>query len=295
MSSWTKIPANWEEVERGETAKFPPKEIIASKVTEVRTHLQQSNLLPIVDTNALGDDDLIERFLIQWNFDTKTAEEKMRAMIQWRATWNGWGSVNSVCQRPLPQEASWTRTLSGWAGVDMRGRPVFYDRLSGNQVNKCKGKLEVLLIAHVAHCEHLRQRMKQMAVTRVTNIIDLREIPISALAHIHFIQVLRGIASLTSDYYPETTATVFIANAPGPIQKAWNVLLGVIPERVKSKFVMLPAKDPITVLQNFIKPNCVPECLGGTAKLQPLGDLPPERGVAKSVLEGQKEIEIMSI
>eukprot|EP01006_Ploeotia_vitrea_P031864 TRINITY_DN64154_c0_g1_i1.p1 TRINITY_DN64154_c0_g1~~TRINITY_DN64154_c0_g1_i1.p1 ORF type:complete len:313 (+),score=46.40 TRINITY_DN64154_c0_g1_i1:190-1128(+) len=282
----------WDEREKAEWSsfKFTQTELEQNAQKVLSSLSSDGTLSKLEDVNKISDHDLVVRFLVQWKGDTETAEQKFREMIKFRSSFvSGEGhSINELSGLGLPSAWNIMRGgggagggaagagrgggggYSGWCGHDLRGRPVFYDRLSREAIGVCKQKGKDMVLAHVAHLEHLRAHAKAAGADRVTNILDLRDMPVTAVAHVHFVQTLRSIASLTTNFFPEQTATVFIAFAPGPIQKAWTVMLGLIPDRVKSKFVMLPKKDPLEVLKNFIPTSDIPDCLGGEKPMNKL-------------------------
>eukprot|EP01006_Ploeotia_vitrea_P017763 TRINITY_DN49002_c0_g2_i1.p1 TRINITY_DN49002_c0_g2~~TRINITY_DN49002_c0_g2_i1.p1 ORF type:complete len:312 (-),score=43.57 TRINITY_DN49002_c0_g2_i1:861-1796(-) len=295
MSKTTmQFSGGWDERERAQSAHFPPAEEMETKVQKIMNSLQNDGTLAsLVDPNKISDHDLVTRFLIQWKFDWKVAETKVREMVKFRrefASRETGSSIDKLSSQPLPSAWALMRCsipsspsvggqqpslyLSGWCGSDLRGRPVFYDRFAKEAITHCKHQQKEILSAQVAHLEHLRAFAKSKGCDRVVNIMDLRNLPSTAVAHVHFVQTLRQAGGLMSNFYPEMTATIFVAFAPGPIQKAWNVLLGVIPDRVKLKFVMLPTGKkepaPLDVLLNFIPKESIPADLGGDKPMNQL-------------------------
>jgi len=215
------------------------------------------------DINMISKEDLIVRFLIARKYDQELSSEMLRNYLLWRTDKN----VNGVFGESFPDSIPRLYPCS-FCGKDNDGHVIYMEQPNQSSIKELMKlhDMDVLLRWHVYCMERIRERNKFEHTDRISVILDLSGIGISVLADMKAISFLKTLASTDQQYYPENMRRLFVINAPSVFTGLWKIVKPLLDERTQRKVQVL-GKDYLTVMQEFISIDQIPECVGGQGKL----------------------------
>eukprot|EP00811_Abedinium_folium_P034065 NODE_697_length_2824_cov_2.642937.p1 GENE.NODE_697_length_2824_cov_2.642937~~NODE_697_length_2824_cov_2.642937.p1 ORF type:complete len:546 (-),score=201.07 NODE_697_length_2824_cov_2.642937:416-2053(-) len=155
------------------------------------------------------------------------------------------------------------------AGFDHDGAPVLWER---------PGLLDwqgfaALAVDQVVCCEllsmeHLARRLDEITVEeqrlahQLTVIVDLEGLPIS-FASPACLQLLRQVARLNSELYPEILKNMLLVRPPNKFAGVWKVAETYFEPRTRAKIHLVPVEGTAEALRKHVPWRHVPRYLGG--------------------------------
>jgi len=154
-------------------------------------------------------------------------------------------------------------------GVDSGGRPIMISRFGGMDLPKVFGDAE----AFVRYRAQLMERAIRLLkfepgeAEELCQVHDYGGVPLV----FHQPEVKAGVTAVSKvfgEHYPETKGKTIFVNFPSVFGKLWKAFSIVIPERTRSKFVILGQGDALSLFEH-LQPEMVPEVLSGLRKEPP--------------------------
>eukprot|EP01052_Picozoa_sp_SAG31_P009734 SAG31_NODE_518_length_14674_cov_39.604803_10_plen_198_part_00 len=173
-----------------------------------------------------------------------------------------------------------------YAGVgdllSLKGAPLMLERLGSADLAGVNREgpelLELLLNSYIAYledCFHAvtRESARQRRLVRALVLVDATGISASTLWNIN---VVKSVAAIGPEYYPECSEKVFIVRAPWLITKVFGAVSVLLPERTRQKVEILSGecieqkwnapKQVVPQLEQHLTEELLPQFLGGKAR-----------------------------
>lgn len=218
---------------------------------------------------ARHSEQFVRRFLRARAYRLEDALAMLRAYEKWRVDEN----VDDLLHYELSQElreklhALYPRF---YHGVDKFGRPVYIEVLKKFELKKLEAlltedELHKLFISSYEQLINLKLpaccRASGNVITECLTILDLDGLSILDVPSL--VRLIRKIAAINSNYYPETLFRMIVINASFLIKGLWPMARGYIdPKTVaKTKFFSGSAKE---LLLELVDADNLPKRYGGT-------------------------------
>lgn len=174
--------------------------------------------------------------------------------------------IDEVAGSELPSHFQGHDTVRG---KDVDGRPLMISRFGGMDLPKVFGDVEAFVRYRAFLME---QAMSQLSWQKgepedLCQVHDYSGVPLI----FHSSEVKGSVTAVTkvfSKHYPETKGKTIFVNFPSAFASLFKAFSVFIPERTRKKFLILGEKDH-EILFEHIKPEMVPEVLGGMQKQPP--------------------------
>lgn len=216
------------------------------------------------------DEYALHRFLRARQFSVEKALEMIKKNIQWREE----NQVDRIATTfRFEEEQAFLRVYpQGYYKTDKQGRPIYYQKLGGVTWKKLTAVTtpERFLKYHIREYEKL-MRYKFPAcsirsgrhIDQTLTILDLRDVLVSQF-NSDARNLLKTIAAIDSDNYPEMMGRMIIINAPTSFKMVYAVVKTFIDKRTASKIEIYGPKYQQRLLE-LIDINNLPKELGGTS------------------------------
>ena len=214
------------------------------------------------------------RYLRANGFDAEKAIEHMSKNIEWRAE-NKVDELTTMNPEDILgcSLASLTTFFPHWhCGYDTTGRPVLYKQYGKFDVGKLKEitSIEAVIRYHVWEQEAclslcVAQSHKKGAIIETcTAVLDVQDMKLSQVTS-QFLALVKGIASVDKDQYPETLGRLFIINVPSVFPLVWRTVQYFLDPKTAAKIQIYGSRDQwFPVLAEFIGEANMPSTYGGT-------------------------------
>jgi CRAL/TRIO domain len=209
-------------------------------------------------------DSYLLKFLKARKFNYDATKDFLRIHLEWLKEFQ----VDAMCEeifKAMPEETA-IRTYypQGYHGVDLKGRPIYIERLSNLKVKEllCEVPKEKFFEFWVREAEKTRiYRLPRSGSTQTLSILDVNGISVSFLKKDVREMVLR-VLKLAGDNYPETMGQLFIVNAPASFGMVWSILKPFI-DPVSRKKITVLGKNFQEKLKEVVNLDFLPGFLGG--------------------------------
>mmetsp|Transcript_34179 Transcript_34179/g.61636 ORF Transcript_34179/g.61636 Transcript_34179/m.61636 type:complete len:272 (-) Transcript_34179:466-1281(-) len=225
--------------------------------------LKENNLL------VEGQDDFtLFRFLKARNWNIAKATEMYANMAKWRKEKNIDQLYDTFRFDEEPQILKHYPHF--FHKRDKFGRPVYVEHLGQTDSDQILSiiSLERLMDYHIYEWEKLEREIlvecskdAGKPILTKTVIIDMKGISMKNFGSAAR-KILRSVAAIDQDYYPEHLGQMFIVNAPTIFRAIWSVVNPLLEERTRRKILILGSDFLSSVLQ-IISIDDLPICLGG--------------------------------
>lgn len=218
-------------------------------------------------------DGFLLRFLRARGFDLNKASLMLDNYLKWRISFH----VKEICEIV---RFPWITQLRaayphGYHGVDKIGRPIYIERIGkADIVSVLKlASLSRLLAYWVQQYEYVQRVILPACsiaagrrIEQGISIIDLRGLGFSHCGS-QSRHVMREIAKLSQDYFPEMLGAMVVVNAPSVFGPVWSFAKTLLDERTVAKITLLTSRSMHwrEYLAQLVDPDQLPEFLGGTA------------------------------
>jgi hypothetical protein len=214
------------------------------------------------------------RYLRACQFDLGRTTSKIQTNLAWRRNnnVNDISSLNPETILGVPMFEV-TRIFPHWhCGYDKFGRPVLYKQYSLFDTTRLKELVGMQRLEkyHVWEqeqcmilCEMQSHKRKQIVETCVA-VLDLENMKISQVTS-DFIAMIKSMADVDSNQYPETLGAIYIINAPSAFPFVWRMVKGFLDPAVAAKIFIHSSnkKEWQPVLSELIGLDSIPGNYGG--------------------------------
>ncbi|KAI8902851.1 CRAL-TRIO domain-containing protein [Globomyces pollinis-pini] len=233
-------------------------------LNELRDNLQQIGKFD----PTRHDDSVLVRFLRARQFNL----EKSQLMISDYEDWRNKNNIEDIVQNFAFTEHKEVHQVFPrfYHGIDKQGRPIFINQHHNLDAKKLFAITteERLLHHHIREQERcLRYRLPACSikagtsVEQVVLILDAHKYPFLQFQQVKgFIQ---KITSISSDYYPETLAKIFIINTGMFFPTIWTIFKNFFDKKTQSKISILGTNYQKDLLE-YIDADQLPKFYGGT-------------------------------
>eukprot|EP00963_Diacronema_lutheri_P001597 scaffold102_cov340-Pavlova_lutheri.AAC.54 len=216
------------------------------------------------------DEYALHRFLRARQFNVEKALEMIKKNIRWREE-NQVEHIVSTFR--FEEEQAFLRVYpQGYYKTDKQGRPIYYQKLGGVTWKKLTAvtTVERFLKYHIREYEKLvRYKFPACSmrsgrhIDQTLTILDLRDVLVSQF-NSDARNLLKNIAAIDSDNYPEMMGRMVIINAPTSFKMVYAVVKTFIDKRTASKIEIYGSKYQQRLLE-LVDINNLPRELGGTS------------------------------
>lgn len=237
-----------------------------SKDEESQAALQKGEPLTEVDVVLL-------RFLRARGFDVPESAIMLQEYLKWRLSFR----LKEVCE---VVRFPWIQELRrvyphGYHGVDRIGRPIYIERVGKSDMTAALkiAPLDHLLAYWVQQYEYSRRVVMPACsvaagrrVEQGVSVVDLSGMKMSHCGS-RCRKVMRQLAKLSQDYFPEMLGAMVVVNAPSVFTPVWSLIKSIVDKKTVSKIHLISSssKHWKQYLQQLVDPSQLPEFLGGTA------------------------------
>jgi hypothetical protein len=174
--------------------------------------------------------------------------------------------IDALTDAELPDYFLGHDTISDF---DSDGRPIMISRFGQMDLAKVFGDAEAFVRYRAQLMEKAIRTLKfePGAAEDLCQVHDYSGVPLV----FHQPEVKAGVTAVSKvfgEHYPETKGKTIFVNFPSVFGKLWKAFSIVIPERTRSKFVILGQGDALSLFEH-LSPEKVPEVLGGLRKEPP--------------------------
>jgi hypothetical protein len=252
---------------------------------------QQEAILATFRTRLLDEGLLLPHFdnkpyLYRWCMARKFDLEKALQMFRADAEWRNARGLNEMAASPLgpipkpllefvyPEYRDVKRAYPhAYHKTDRSGRMIYVDcagRINSRGLLQATSlerlldwyvyELEMTFWARLPSCSLRSGHLAHQYLI----ICDLQGFAITKF-NADARKVIRMVAKLCSDHYPETMAETYIVNTPWIFRTVWAFIAPLLDPRTRGKMRMLGgAKEFVPVLRSVVDAECLPTFLGGT-------------------------------
>ena len=268
-------------VETPETAEFTSEERV--QMEELRRRLKSWDLshLPsdFVQKHLYTDDSSMWRYLRAREFQLDKAEEMLKYSITWKHEvgvdalldeFRGDGVEKAAIKRATTLRAKQAEAMFGGGilhGVKSKtGAHVVVERMGKvdfTGLSKSNDMVELYTLAYTVYLEESWREIRKLGGKhQALMVIDMKGLGLSALRHV---SLVKRIAKIGPQSYPEIMKTVVVLNAPSVISHFWHFMGPILPPNTRSK-VHIPSKSQVKpLLDELIEGGFarLPKFLGG--------------------------------
>ena len=221
-----------------------------------------------------GEPGVCLRFLRARKLKVEKALKMLRDCLAWREA----NDVDAILDEPLDLEEFKSNARmypASYHGRDVLGRPVYIERTGSAKFADLVKKLghDGFVKMHLRAMEYQSRVLLPSAsadagrlVSKMCNVIDVGELSLyDTVSHSEVLAVLREIAQIDQDYYPENLGVTLVVAAPWSFTAAWSVVKVFLDAKTAAKFKVLgPGKAGVEKLTKVLGEGKVPAFLGGT-------------------------------
>ena len=221
-----------------------------------------------------GEPGVCLRFLRARKLKVEKALKMLRDCLAWREA----NDVDAILDEPLDLEEFKTNARmypASYHGRDVLGRPVYIERTGSAKFADLVKKLghDGFVKMHLRAMEYQSRVLLPAAsadagrlVSKMCNVIDVGELSLyDTVSHSEVLTVLRKIAQIDQDYYPENLGATLVVHAPWSFTAAWAVVKPFLDAKTAAKFKVLGTGDAgVEKLTKVLGEGKVPAFLGGT-------------------------------
>lgn len=179
------------------------------------------------------------------------------------------GTLDDSLHRRL--DAYWKPV--GLLGLDRDGDPVLWERLGICDVGALARFPKDFIIKHEVYTmTRIQQAMEELMLRLnrpliyFTAVEDLTGLGIQHL-NMRALNNYQAAVRLCEDDYPEMVKRALVIHAPGIFARLWKLVQHFFDEGTREKIQIVGAKDTLTTLKQYIDPEWIPECYGGTLRV----------------------------
>lgn len=230
----------------------------------------------LVDVCNWGEDEemVLLRYLQAEKYDIDKAIAHLRLTLTWRRT----EKVNILRNQPVADILSCTEDEllkyypRAVTGFDKLGRPIIIQKFSAFEVWNIKKitSLESVIKHHIWEQEHTcallySQSLKhQRNISQFCIVVDIENMALSTVTS-EFLFLVKSIASIDQNHYPERMGATYIINCPTVFPMVWNIVKHWLDTKTTSKIKILKGKDEwLPIFQQAFDPDQLPLEYGGT-------------------------------
>jgi hypothetical protein len=254
----------------------PQKQVLAQLEEWVREELID---MPELNKFAVHPTLTLLRYLRASQFDLTKTVSRIHTNRTWRRIHNvnDISSLNpqSILEVPMIQVMN---IFPHWhCGYDKFGRPVLYKQYSLFDITRLKElvgmqRLERYHIWEQEQCMilcEIQSHKRKLIVETCVAVLDLEGMKISQVTS-DFIAMVKSMADVDSNQYPETLGAIYIINAPSAFPFVWRMVKNFLDPAVASKISIFSSnkKEWQPVLIELIGVENMPANYGGS--LDPL-------------------------
>ena len=221
-----------------------------------------------------GEPGVCLRFLRARKLKVEKALKMLRDCLAWREA----NDVDAILDEPLDLEEFKTNARmypASYHGRDVLGRPVYIERTGSAKFADLVKKLghDGFVKMHLRAMEYQSRVLLPAAsadagtlVSKMCNVIDVGELSLyDTVSHSEVLAVLRKIAQIDQDYYPENLGVTLVAHAPWSFTTAWSIVKVFLDAKTAAKFKVLgTGAAGVEKLTKVLGEGKVPAFLGGT-------------------------------
>ena len=234
-------------------------------VNSMRLEVKASGVVGAVEA---CDPCTLHRFLRARNFDQHKACQMYLANVIWRRDHAVDGILDTF---HYGEEHEVLKVFpQGYYKTDRQGRPVYYQFLSGVNMDRLRQvtteerwlrfqvfEYEKTLLRRFPACSRAHARfVDQTCVVLNVDGVSTRQFGGEIRT------ILARISSVSQDYYPEMLGKMFIINAPFAFRAIWAIVRPMLNERTKAKIEVLGADCTEKLIAAIPSAN-LPEIFGG--------------------------------
>lgn len=239
-----------------------------SAYDKFRVHLADGKLL------LEGHDDqwTLLRFLKARQWDVERAVQMYNTMTKWRKEHKPDELHRTYVFHEL--DTVFQHYPHFFHKTDKYGRPLYIELLGKTDPAKLLEvtTLERLLDYHICEWEELKARLlpacstlRGRPIITKSVVLDLKGVSLKNFGSAAQ-RILKTIAHVDQDYYPEHLGQMFIINTPTVFRAIWAFVNPMLEERTRRKIVIL-GSDYLPTLVQLVPLDSLPELLGGTSKI----------------------------
>lgn len=260
---------------------FTAEELQHMQELRRRIHAWDTSHLPsdFVKRHDYTDDSSMWRYLRAREFKMDKAEEMFKYSVTWKHEVNvdalveefrGNGTEKAAIKRATTLRAKQAESMFGGGilhGVKSKtGAHVVVERLGKVDyagLSKSNDMVELYTLAYTVYLEESWREIRKLGgKQQALMVVDMKGLGMSALRHM---SLVKKIAKIGPQSYPEIMKTVVILNAPSVISHFWHFMGPILPPNTKSK-VHIPSKAQVKpLLDELIEGGSsrLPAFLGG--------------------------------
>lgn len=242
-----------------------------------------TNKIDLVKLNkhALKPELSVLRFLRANKFDIKKTKKAITGHLEWQIEIKLDELLKKTPEQILTCEMSaFTDLYPHWHyGSDKTGRPVMYkqyDRFLAGAIKRLTGDtFENVMNYHIWEQEAASEICRTQSIKNgtiietVTGVIDLNHMKMTQITR-NFLALVKIMAKVDQERYPETLGKIFIINAPSAFGSVWSMVKGWVDPVTRDRIQVLKGPEEYQpVLFDFIGEENLPANYGG--KLPALG------------------------
>ena len=223
-----------------------------------------------------GEPGVCLRFLRARKLKVEKALKMLKDCLAWRTEHD----VDAVLNEPLDLDefrANAKMYPASYHGRDTLGRPVYIERTGSAKFVDLVKKLghDGFVRMHLRAMEYQSRvllpsasREANKLVSKMCNVIDVGELSLyDTVSHSEVLAVLRKIAQIDQDYYPENLGVTLVVDAPWSFTTAWSVVKVFLDTKTAAKFKVLGGgRAGVEKLTKIMGEGRVPAFLGGTCR-----------------------------
>lgn len=240
---------------------------IVAKAKEESPELQSSGNPPTiwkVDVQADGDasDIVLLKFLRAEELDVAKAAERVSTTLVFRADC----CIDELAEAEMPEHFQGHDFI---CDSDRDGRPVLISRFGGMDLPKVFGNAEEFVRYRAQFMERTIARLKfeKGLPEDLCQVHDYSGVPL-VFQQAEVKQGVTAVSKVFADHYPEMKGKTVFVNFPTAFAKLWQAFSLMIPERTRSKFIILGSGDHAQLFEH-VAPEVLPESLGGMSRTPP--------------------------
>ncbi|MEW5310234.1 MAG: hypothetical protein WDW38_002051 [Sanguina aurantia] len=231
--------------------------------------------LKATDSLAEGRDDqwTLLRFLKARQWDVTKATVMYTDMVRWRAK-ESTDALFDTLQYP-EYDALMQVYPHFYHKTDRFGRPLYIELVGKTNPNKMVevSNVDAIMRYHIWSWERCEKEFLPACtaasgkpIITATVIIDLLGLSLKNFT-LTAQKVVKLIAHVDQDYYPERLGQMFIINAPIIFRAVWAMVNPLLEERTRRKIIIV-GYDYMPLLKQVVSEENLPEMFGGRSKVK---------------------------
>lgn len=236
-----------------------------------------------VEYNKAGyNSSKLVKFLRARKLDLNKSFEMFTSYLKWRKENN----IDSIASFAFPEmDLVKVYYPHGFHKTDRQGRPIYVDLLGEIKIDFLLKVTtnERLVQYQIRNYERLMNHVfpscsaeGKKYIYQTCNVIDLKKLSADLLNKKSY-GMLKKIAQVSQNYYPETLGQLFIINTGMLFKAAWAVCKAFLDQKTRDKIIPL-GNEYKTKLFEHIDPDNLPKLIGGNCVCQPYGCLYSDAG-----------------